>query len=76
MPRKSPFEMKFSSAERQVLESIASRCTSPYCDVVRDKIVLLADEGLSNDLVAARLDTPPRSSASGASGSLWPDCPA
>jgi len=26
--------------------------------VVRAKIILLADEGLSNDLIAAKLDTP------------------
>src|SRR6185295_18228114 len=31
--------------------------TSPYCDVIRARIILLADEGLSNDLIAARLDT-------------------
>jgi transposase len=31
----------------------------PYeLDVVRAKIVLLAAEGLSNDIIAARLDTP------------------
>jgi transposase len=50
--------MKLSSEERQSLESMARRYTSPYCDVIRAKIVLLADEGLSNDVIAARLDTP------------------
>ena len=58
MPRKSPFDMNLSSEERQTLESMARRFTSPYCDVIRAKIVLLADEGLSNDVIAARLDTP------------------
>jgi hypothetical protein len=47
MPRKSPFDMNLSSAERQTLESIARKYTSPYCDVIRAKIILLADEGLS-----------------------------
>src|SRR5215469_829013 len=58
MPRKSPFEMHLSREERQTLESIARRYTSPYCDVIRAKIILLADEGWSNDVIASRLDTP------------------
>jgi len=37
---------------------MARQYTSPYCDVVRAKIVLLAAEGLSNDVIASRLDTP------------------
>ena len=58
MPRKSPFNVNLSSEERQTLESMARKYTSPYCDVVRAKIILLADEGLSNDVIAFRLDTP------------------
>ena len=50
--------MNLSSEERQMLESIARKYTSPYCDVIRAKIVLLADEGLSNDVIGSRLDTP------------------
>jgi transposase len=50
--------MKLSSEERQSLESVARKYTSPYCDVIRTKIILLADEGLSNDVIAGRLDTP------------------
>src|SRR5215813_4475751 len=49
--------MHLSSDERQTLESIARKYTSPYCDVIRAKIILLADEGLSNDVIASRLDT-------------------
>src|SRR6266852_9732125 len=56
--KKSPFDMKLSSEERLSLESMARRYTSPYCDVIRAKIILLANEGFSNDLIAARLDTP------------------
>ena len=58
MPRKSPFDVSLSSEERMSLESMARRYTSPYCDVIRAKIILLAAEGLSNDVIAARLDTP------------------
>src|SRR3954471_18775037 len=58
MPRKSPFDMSLSSKERQTLESMARKYTSPYCDVIRAKIILLADEGLSNDVISSRLDTP------------------
>jgi hypothetical protein len=58
MPRQSPFDLNLSSHERQTLESIARKYTSPYCDVIRAKIILLADEGLSNDVIASRLDTP------------------
>ena len=50
--------MNLSSDERQTLESMARRYTSPYCDVIRAKIILLADEGWSNDVIASRLDTP------------------
>jgi len=58
MPRKSPYDMNLSSDERLSLESMARRYTSPYCDVIRAKIVLLADEGFPNDLIASKLDTP------------------
>src|SRR4029077_10797906 len=58
MPRKSPFYVNLSSEERQTLESMARKYTSPYCDVIRAKIILLADEGLSNDVIASRLDMP------------------
>src|SRR6516162_2326096 len=58
MPRKSPFTVTLSEDERQHLESLARHYTSPYCDVVRAKIILLAAAGLSNDVIASRLDTP------------------
>jgi hypothetical protein len=58
MPRKSPFDVSLLPKERQALESVARRYTSPYCDVIRAKIILLASDGLSNDVIAARLDTP------------------
>ena len=58
MPRESPFSVILKKEERQRLESLARRYTSPYCDVVRAKIILLAAEGLSNDVISSRLDTP------------------
>ena len=58
MPRKSPFSVSLSSDERLMLEATARKYTSPYCDVIRAKIILLADEGFSNDVIASRLDMP------------------
>jgi len=58
MPRESPFVVALSEEERQHLESLARQYTSPYCDVIRAKIILLAAEGLSNDVISSRLDTP------------------
>ena len=58
MPRKSPFRIQLTAEERRELESAAHQYTSPYCDVVRARIILMAADGLSNDRIAARLDTP------------------
>jgi transposase len=58
MPRKSPYDIDLSSEEQTELEARAKKYTSPYRDVIRAKIVLLAAQGLSNDVIAARLDTP------------------
>ena len=58
MPRTSPYIITLAEAERAELEARARRYTSPYFDVVRARIVLYAAEGLGNDEIAARLDTP------------------
>ncbi len=58
MPRKCPYRIDLSAAERARLEATARRYTSPYRDVIRAKIVLYAAAGLDNDEIAARLDTP------------------
>jgi transposase-like protein len=58
MPRDSPYAIELSKDERARLEVRARRYTSPYRDVIRAKIILLAAEGLSNDSIASRLDTP------------------
>src|SRR5438874_1761245 len=54
MPRKSPFYVSLLQEERQALESVARKYTSPYCDVIRAKIILLAIDGLSNEVFAAK----------------------
>lgn len=58
MPRKSPFDIVLTDNEREKLEALARKYTSSYRDVVRAKIILYAAEGLSNDVIAARIDTP------------------
>jgi transposase len=58
MPRQSPYDIKLSKAERAELMARSRRYTSCYRDVIRAKIVLLASEGMANDAIAARLDTP------------------
>jgi transposase len=58
MPRSSPYRLTLTDAERIELEARARRYTSPYSEVMRAKIVLYAAEGLGNDEIAARLDTP------------------
>jgi hypothetical protein len=39
MPRKSQCDVNLSGEERQALESMARKYTSPYCDVIRAKII-------------------------------------
>lgn len=58
MPRKCPYNISLSPAERARLEAAARKYTSPYREVMRAKIVLYAAAGLDNDEIAARLDTP------------------
>jgi hypothetical protein len=58
MPRHSPFPIRLTREERRELEARARKYTLPYRDVLRAKLVLLAARGLSNDVIAARLDTP------------------
>src|SRR5437870_10058684 len=58
LPRSSPFRIRLTREEHEQLQSRARRYTSPYCEIIRAKIVLLAAEGLSNEVIASRLDTP------------------
>lgn len=58
MSRKSPYGIVLSNCERDKLEGIARKYTSPYYEVVRAKIVLLAAEGLENLEIGKSLDVP------------------
>ena len=58
MPRISPYVVELTSSEQEELTERARRYTSPYRDVIRAKIVLLAALGLPNEVIASRLDTP------------------
>ena len=58
MPRHSPFPILLSTDEEHRLQQIARNYTSPYCDVVRAKVALLAAQGLQNKEIGERLDLP------------------
>lgn len=58
MPRRSPFIIDLSRTEREALEARSRRYTSPYREVIRAKIVLMAAQGLENKTIASRLDLP------------------
>jgi len=57
MPRLSPYSIKLCVQEERELRRRAAKYTLPYFGVLRARMVLLAAEGLSNDRIAARLDT-------------------
>jgi transposase len=58
VPRKSPYKITLDEREQGELEAIARKYTSPYCDVMRAKVVLLAAQGLSNKEIGERLQLP------------------
>ena len=58
MPRISPFRIKLNREERAELERRAAKYTSPYFEVVRAKIILLARDGVQNKQIAQRLSLP------------------
>lgn len=58
MPRRSPFPILLSESEREQLEAMARKYTAPYFEVVRAKLVLLAADGLENQVIGERLDLP------------------
>jgi len=58
MPRKSPYSIVLSLAEEAELKRMASRYTSPYYQVVRAKVVLMAAKGLDNNTIGRRLSLP------------------
>ena len=58
MPRKSLCAIVLSEEEQKELNRRASKHTLPYFKVARAKMILLAAQGLDNDEIATRLDTP------------------
>ncbi len=58
MARKSPYEINLSDTERKILQDVAAKYTLPYRDVIRAKIILYAEKGLSNKDIATKIDTP------------------
>ena len=58
MTQGSPYIIMLAEEEAKELEGIARRYTSPYCDVMRAKVVLLAADGLSNKDMGSHLDLP------------------
>ncbi len=57
MPRKSPYKIVLDPATRRTLESRARKYTSAYRDVVRARIVLMAEKGIDDAEIALRLNT-------------------
>jgi hypothetical protein len=57
MPRKSPYSIVLSRDEEIALLRRSSKYTLPYFMVLRAKMILLAAQGLTNDQIAAKLDT-------------------
>jgi plasmid stabilization system protein ParE len=58
MPRRSPNVIVLSADEREHLEATARRYTAPYAEVIRAKLILLAAEGLENEVIGQKLDMP------------------
>jgi hypothetical protein len=56
MPRESPYKIVLT--ERRELIKRAKKYTLPYFTVSRARMIILASQGLSNDEIAYRLDTP------------------
>jgi DNA-binding CsgD family transcriptional regulator len=55
MPRRSPFTIRLSPKEREILETRSRKYTLPYFEVLRAKMILLAAQGLGNDEIATAL---------------------
>ena len=58
MPRESPFCIDLTGDERRTLEQRAAKYTSPYFEVVRAKVILLAADGLENKEIGECLSLP------------------
>ena len=57
LPRRCPYDIVLTGKEREELERRANKYTLPYFMVARAKMILFAQQGLSNDEIADRLST-------------------
>src|SRR6266700_5093258 len=58
MPRTSQYPITLTNSEKNTLDAIARKYTSPYFNVVRAKVILMAAQGLRNDQIAGRVSLP------------------
>jgi hypothetical protein len=58
MPRQSPYLIELTTEEREALARLSRKYTSPYFDVVRARIILMAADGVENEQIGLRLDLP------------------
>jgi len=58
MPQNSPYAIVLSPEERGILEERARKYTSPYFEVIRSKIILLASQGQENKQIGKQLSVP------------------
>lgn len=58
MPQNSPYPIILSEEERRLLDERARKYTSPYFEVIRSKIILLAADGFENKQIGERLSVP------------------
>jgi len=58
MPKKSPYSVTLTTHEKKYLQEMERKYTSPYYQVVRAKVVLLASQGLENKEIGKQLDLP------------------
>ena len=58
MPQCSPYTIVLSPEEKRALEYRARKYTSPYFEVIRSKIVLLAADGFENKQIGESLSVP------------------
>jgi len=58
MPKKSPYTICLSRKGNSKPEEIARKYTSPYCNIARAKVILLAAQGFQNKQIGEQLDIP------------------
>jgi hypothetical protein len=57
MPRKSPYYIRLTLEDRNILEAKTKKYTLPYFEVLRAQMILLAADGWDNKRIAEHLNT-------------------